>query len=248
MTKKLQVPTEKCENEAVGIFSDLARTGQKITGNNDEKLRESLSRSKSKVYQLAVCNEWEYFCTMTIDGAKHDRHDLKAFRKKLSKWINNYNGKHKTSVKYLLIPELHKKDPNAWHIHGLLMGLPEKHLTAFTLADKLPHTMRKLLKDGRKLYNWCDYAAAFGWVSMERVQNPEAVAHYISKYVTKNLGAKIELNDHVYYCSKGLKRAVPVLKAHLQKDLDPDFINEHIAIKTVHSMREVMEYFTPPNS
>lgn len=214
----------------------------KVTGANEEKLYSSLARSRSMVYQLAVCNDWDYFCTMTIDGEKHNRSDLKAFRRKLSKWFNNYNSRRETAIKFLLVPELHRDKTN-FHIHGLLYGLPDEHLTAFTLQDKLPRKMLKLIKAGRQLYNWQPYAASFGWVSVERIQKPEAIAKYISKYINKGIGKKIELNDHVYYCSQGLQRAEVVYKGKLTKDLNPDFINEHISIKTVGSMEEAMTYF-----
>jgi len=215
----------------------------KIRGKNDEKLYASLARSRARIREIAICNNWEYFITMTIDGAKHSRNDLSAFRKKLSKWLNNYNTKMQSNVKYLLIPETHKDGIN-WHLHGLLMGLPESHLREFTLDEKLPHYMRKLLKQGRKLYDWSAYSTAFGWVSAEKIQSSEGVAHYITKYITKNLGSQIELNQHVYFCSKGLKRAEVICRGKLAHDLGADYVNEHLKIKTFRgSLGDALGYF-----
>jgi hypothetical protein len=216
--------------------------GTKVTGKHDEKLHASLIRSRGMIRQIALCNKWDFFCTMTIDGEKHSRSDLKAFRRKLSKWFNNYNTNRQTKVKYCLVPELHKDGVN-WHIHGLISGLPVSHLQAFTLQDNIPRKMKQMLKQGRELFNWQEYAIVFGWVSLEQIIKPDAVAFYISKYITKRLGAMIELNDHVYYCSKGLKRAEIVYKGKLRKELEPDYENEHIAIKTVGSMEAAMDYF-----
>jgi hypothetical protein len=113
--------------------------------------------------------------------------------------------------------------------------------------------MIKMIREGRALYNWESYAAAFGWVSMEKIREPERVAYYISKYVTKGLGKKIQANNHVYYCSQGLTRAVEIRRGNLLKELDPDYMDEHFSIKTVQSLDEAMDYFEsevepPPDS
>ena len=115
---------------------------------NESKTREysSISRSRSKVFEIAVSNNWDYFVTMTIDSTKHARDNLKAYRKRLSKFLNNYNGKHSIKISYLLIPELHKCGNN-FHLHGLLAGLPIEHLTQFTHKDKLPRKILKMLLD-----------------------------------------------------------------------------------------------------
>ena len=104
-----------------------------------------------------------------------------------------------------------------------------------------------MLREGRQLYDWPAYADAFGWVSLERIINPEAVAHYIAKYITKRMGAKIALNDHLYYCSKGLKRAEVVFRGDLRQELNPDYINEYVSIKTVKCLDEALRYFADDN-
>lgn len=50
---------------------------------NEEKLENSLSRSRNKVFEYAYCNDWEYFVTMTLDKTKYDRYDL-GFKEKKS--------------------------------------------------------------------------------------------------------------------------------------------------------------------
>jgi hypothetical protein len=230
------------------VCDDGGEAKQKRGARSEVKYSESLSRSRSRVYDLSICNDWEHFITMTIDGAKHDRHNLRDFSEKLMKWINNYNGRYNTRIKYLLIPEPHSTRPGekeAWHMHGLVMGLPESHLKAFSVKDKIPEKMRKLIREGRALFNWPSYAEAFGWVSVERIAEPEAVAKYITKYITKRMGAKIAINDHVYYCSKGLKRARVIYKGGLMKELDADYVNKYMAIKRCRSLMEAAGYFRP---
>lgn len=82
------------------------------------------------IFELALCNDWEWFVTLTLNPEYHDRKDLKSYKKKLLTWIKNYNRTQKTNIKYLLIPENHQD--GSWHMHGLMMGIPEEHLREFT--------------------------------------------------------------------------------------------------------------------
>ena len=114
---------------------------------NTEKLSESLSRSRSKVFELSICNDWKYFVTFTLDRAKYDRYNLNKFIKDLSQFIRDYKKKYNTKITYLLIPEKHTD--GAWHLHGFLNGLPVEHLTPFSINDKLPIKIIKRLMHGK---------------------------------------------------------------------------------------------------
>lgn len=220
--------------------------GKKNTAGNTYKLDESLSRTRAKVYELALCNPWEYFVTLTLSPDGHNRKDLAAYKRQLSKWLNNLNYRHNINIKYLLIPEPHKN--GAWHMHGLFSGIPEEWLTEFTLQERLPHRVRRLLRKGRTIYNWTGYADKFGWVTCERIRNFDACAKYITKYITKELGnSGIELNHHMYYCSKGLKRAETVIKGHLTQEFEPDFYNDYVAIKSFDSLDDAILHFVDDN-
>ena len=240
-------PKEKpIEPESTDIMQRDTDMPKKLRGNSNGKLSESLSRSRSRVFEIATCNNFEYFITLTINANKQSRSDLKIFYKRLSKWINNYNSRNNTTIKYLIIPELHR-DNNNWHFHGLIKGLPEEHLTAFTLHDNIPKRMEKLIRDGRELYNWTAYSDTFGFVSVEKIRNHDAAARYITKYITKNIGNKIDLNDNVYYCSQGLSRATEVFRGDLRQDFEPDYMNKYVSIKVLSNEAEAFSYFADDN-
>ena len=199
---------------------------------NETKLDESISRTKSTIKELAYCNQWELFVTLTLSPKNYNRTDLKTFKKDLGQFIQDYNKKHKTRVKYLLIPELHKD--GSWHMHGFFMGLPFEHWRRFELDEKLPNKMLDSMKQGRVFYDWTSYRNKFGWVSMEEVQNREAVSNYVTKYITKELSRSItELNANMYYCSKGLQRAVEIKRGTISADKAPlwDFTNDYCKVK-----------------
>lgn len=82
---------------------------------SDEELeRISLSRTKRNIKELALCNNFEYFATVTIASTACDRYNLiecqKKFKRKL-KTIKKYNN----NFKYLFITEKHKD--GAFHFH-----------------------------------------------------------------------------------------------------------------------------------
>ena len=220
--------------------------GKKNTAGNTFKLEESLSRTKSKIYELAICNQWEYFVTLTLSPDGHDRQDLKAFKKQLASWLNNLNSRKKTNIKYLLIPEPHKD--GSWHMHGLFSGIPQEWLVEFTLQDKLPYKVLNLLREGRKIYNWPAYAKKFGYVTCERILDKERCAKYIMKYITKEIcNRSIELNFHMFYPSQGLKRAKTLIKGHLSQSFAPDFFNDYVATKLFDSYDEAIQHFIDSN-
>ena len=89
-------------------------------GSEEERLRSSISRAKSRVNELALCNEFEYFCTFTQSDELRDRFDLKAFRKDFAMFVRNENRRREKKIKYLLVPERHKD--GAWHMHRTSHG------------------------------------------------------------------------------------------------------------------------------
>lgn len=218
------------------------RSGKKNTAENEEKLETSLSRTKSKIFELALCNDWEWFVTLTLNPEYHDRKDLKTYKTKLSTWIKNYNRLHKTTIKYLLIPENHKD--GSWHMHGLMMGLPVEQLHEFSEDEKLPIKILIEIARGHKLYSWPSYAKAFGYITISEIISLTGVSKYITKYITKDLiGTRIGKNEHLYYCSQRLKRAEIIYQGHLTKELNEDYSNEYVKIKTVQSFEEAAAYF-----
>lgn len=99
--------------------SGFKKTKRGSTGNT-KKLEASVSRTKSRVIELALCNPWEYFVTLTLSPEKYNRNDLPTFKKHLSKFLNNLRFRYSWDIKYLLIPEQHKD--GAWHYARLVYG------------------------------------------------------------------------------------------------------------------------------
>lgn len=205
-------------------------------GTNTEKLQNNISRSKSKIFEYAMCNEFEYFITLTIDQEKYNRENLKVYYKSFSKFLNNYNAKYHTKIKYLFIPELHK-DGKSWHMHGLISGIPPEQLVNFDKIEGVP----KRLKN-HKYFNWGEYQEKFGFVSLGVIESTEKVSKYITKYISKGLTKTVhELNCRSFYNSLGLNKCVEIKKGTLEStsEIKYEFENDYCKIKWFDSFPDI---------
>ena len=107
---------------------------------SEEYFRQSISRTKRTIHDYALCNDFDYFVTLTFDRNKINASDLKLIKKQVGQWLNNYKKRKNINLKYLLIPELHK-DKEHFHLHGLISGIED--IKEFRLSIK-----------GVMRYNW----------------------------------------------------------------------------------------------
>lgn len=181
---------------------------------NDVKLLENISRAKSKIFEYGICNDWDFFVTLTIDQDKFNRYDLKSYYKSFSQWLRDYQKKYNLKIRYLFIPEQHQD--GAWHLHGLISGLPAEHLTINQYG----------------YFDWDAYKNKFGYISMDKLKDKEKASSYLLKYVGKGFGLNVtELNANLYYCSRGLKVAEVIKKGSISQNIEPDYSNDYIESK-----------------
>lgn len=207
-----------------------------IEKSSEERFSNSISRSKSRIFELALCNEFKYFCTFTQDEKLRDRFDLKEFRKDLAQLVRNLNRNRseENKIKYLLIPEQHKN--GAWHLHGLLQGITPDDLREFTLKEKLPERIRKQIAKGVKIYDWTRYRKAFGFFTCTKIESQTACAKYITKYISKDLQKTVhESGEHLFFASQGLKGRETILKNcdELCNVEEWDFENDYVKVKEI---------------
>lgn len=130
---------------------------------------DSIRRAKEKIYDIAMCNEFEYFITWTLDKEMIDRYDSALVSKKLKKFLNNFVVRKE--VRYLVVPELHQD--GAIHMHGLIAG-----------KLRMVDSGRKLL-DGRSIFNMPEWKLGFS-TAIELDNQKGRVSSYIVKYVQKD--------------------------------------------------------------
>lgn len=172
------------------------------SGNFKDPLREfdSLRRTKTKISDITICNDFDLFCTFTFSPEKvNDRADTSECKSKMQKWLKNQREIH-GKFKYVIVPEYHK-DGKSLHFHALFKNYKG------SLKDS------GKLQRGRKVYNITSYRT--GFTTAVKIDNIEKVSSYIKKYITKEM-PKFEGKKR-YWCSDNLKRPD---KIH-NPDIDP---------------------------
>lgn len=225
-----RVPFELWEKYEQGYYASKERAKKREKeqpkgGSEEERLRSSISRAKARVNELALCNEFEYFCTFTQSDELRNRFDLKAFRKDFAMFVRNENRRREKKIKYLLVPERHKD--GAWHMHGLLMGL--------TSDDLYPNEYGYL--------DWARYRRKFGFFSCSRIFDREATASYVTKYISKDMATENrEAFGHLFFASQGLKGREVVPWDYLQRcpKTDFGFENEYVKVLWADSLEEIV--------
>lgn len=153
------------------------------------KLDNNISRARTKIFEYAMSNDFDFFVTLTLNYRKQDRYCLDNFIKNFGQFIRNYRSKYGIKVEYLLIPELHKD--NAWHMHGLIKGIRQEDL----------------FYNENGYLDWRQYKAKFGYISMSRVRSKIAISKYITKYLTKSIDSHNDRkHKKLYYHTRGLKK------------------------------------------
>ena len=226
-----KIPDERKKKSAI----------KKQERSESERFSNSISRSKARIFELAMCNEFNFFCTFTQDQKMRDRFDLKEFRKDFAQFVRNLNRKRPDDkkIKYLLIPEQHKD--GAWHMHGLLQGIEKADLREFSLSEKLPERIRKQISKGVKVYDWTKYRKAFGYFTCTEIQNKNACSKYITKYISKDLQKTVrESGEHLFFASQGLKSRETIVKNSFEKCpvFEWDFENDYVKVKEIEIVRK----------
>ena len=192
-----------------------------------EKLDNNISRARSKIFELAYCNKWDYFVTLTINPEKYDRKNLNKYHKDLTQFFRDYKKKYDSKIDFILVPELHK-DGLSWHMHGLIKGILKEHLQ----------------KNEFGYLDWKHYKKKFGYISIDKIKSHEAVSRYITKYITKDMKNNVsELGAHTYYRSRGLLEKKEIKRGTLIKNvIDWEFKNEYIKIKWLNDGEKIEDY------
>ena len=201
------VKLKACRNKGFEILKN-----NKNTTNKEEIERISLSRTKKNIKEIALCNDFRYFITFTINSLNCDRFSLKNCQNKLKELLKSYKRKYKDFA-YLIITEKHKN--GAFHFHGLCKGL-----------------------SGTDLYiNKNGYLSSFhfdkmGYNSFSKIKNYNKCCNYITKYISK--GCVKNDKNQIYICSRGLKRAEKTeLNLFNDGDIYLGYTNDYCCIKNI---------------
>lgn len=147
-------------------------------------------RAKQDIFDLARANSWDYFVTMTLDGAKVDRYNYDEVVPKLQTFTK-FLRRH--GCQYLIVPELHKD--GAFHFHGLVQGVLE-----------MKYRETKYNKQGEPYDCFSIVGYNLGRSDISLVRDQARVSSYMTKYVTKELLQTVPKGKKRYWASRGLAR------------------------------------------
>ena len=155
-----------------------------------EDIERSKRRARAAVTDLARCNDFAYFVTLTLDAARVDRYDIAASLRPMRVLLDNAVRRH--GLRYILVPEHHKD--GAIHFHGLINSGAWELVDSGTLRlpdRKQPRKPRsqkeraRLLDDGAQIvYNIPDWKMGFS-TAIELYGDRNAAIAYVCKYIGK---------------------------------------------------------------
>lgn len=160
----------RCIFNPSGWDNGLDREYKRLNANGLNQRDDSVKRSRDKVYDIAMLNEFNYFITLTLDENKISRTNKDEILTALKRWLDNMVRRH--NLQYIIVPEYHK-DGESIHFHGLIKG-----------DLKLTDSTKKTAK-GQIIYNLQNWKYGFSTcISLD--ENYERVCNYITKYITKD--------------------------------------------------------------
>ena len=181
-------------------------TGEQRTEESiKHSMYNSLNRTKQKIYDYALANDWSngYFLTITFNQKFVDRYNYAECYKRINTFLKILK-RNNPDLKYLFVPEQHKD--GAWHFHGLIVNCDNLILIDSGKTSK-----------GKKIYNIDSKTYKYGFTTATKIEDTNKVSAYITKYITKELIESTK-GQHRYLFSKNLE--VPTVTTEWVTDIN----------------------------
>ena len=155
--------------------------------NKDDVLKATISRAKRNVREVALCNDFNYFVTLTI-ADKDVRYNIDLCFSKLREILKKIKRKYPDFI-YLFICEKHKD--GAFHFHGLVNNVYDFYYN----------------ENGYINSRYFDDLGFNSFLKITHDKNSkQKIGNYITKYITKDFCACSAGTS--YIVSRGVKRPV----------------------------------------
>ncbi len=139
-------------------------------------LESSRIRARAAIRDIALCNEFTHFFTLTLSPEEIDRYDIAEIERRVKNFLRNIS--QRKEFRYLLVPEFHQD--GAVHFHGLCI------LGSVRLVRAIdPHSNAPISTQNRQaVYNCPEWTLGFStFIPLDECR--ERVANYICKYLSK---------------------------------------------------------------
>lgn len=225
-----------------------------------ESIRTSISRSVRMVRELAACNPWKFFVTITLAPSNwKNRYTPDGLQDVIKSMVRRWRRKRKNGsaycpdFKYLLIPEMHKD--GAIHMHGFVSSMPPAECIPYTMADvnsskNLPKKICDKVRAGEQIFHSPTWEKLFGFNTFEPISDLDKASSYVVKYVSKEIGSTPFKSR--YWCSRKLSRATRIATYYFPNSSDyskqlNDYNDYMLSVAAVTKAKHTMhqESFVP---
>lgn len=155
--------------EAISEGDSFRENKKKRGVASDDTKERAVRRARQQIRDYALCSDFSYFVTLTLDREKINRYDMSEIVKRLRIWLDNRV--RRKELRYILVPERHKD--GAIHFHGFFnnaLGVVESGHTD---------------KGGHKIYNLPSWDFGFT-TAIELYGDYHRAVSYVCKYVGKS--------------------------------------------------------------
>lgn len=173
-----------------------------------ENAQRAARRARTKLRDIALCNGFSHFVTLTFSPERVARYDDREVMRKLRYWCENEV--KRTGLRYVLVPERHKD--GAIHLHGFMAWDGEPPMVdSGTLANVPGHKKPVRPRSERQRREWLAHGARpvynlwrWRWgfsTAMGLYGDYHQAVTYVSKYIGKNTeGGEVEkIGGRWYY-------------------------------------------------
>lgn len=168
-------------NDDIYIKKGKRIVERKKLSSDEEKERVSLCRTKRRIKEICLCNDFTSFGTVTINSQYADRYNLEEVQLKMRKICKKIKRKNK-DFKYIFVTEKH--EDGAFHFHGLFKDL-------------------EVYNNDFGYYSNTDFDT-LGFNSFSPIKDYNKACNYITKYITKDVVRAF--SGYVYFCSRGMNK------------------------------------------
>lgn len=220
--KKLNSGYEKIKKKSKHL--DDERNVQLVAPETDAE--RSLRRTKKKIRDYVLCNNFELFTTFTF---KDDRYNLDRCTQRMSTWLKNQQ-KRTSKFQYLIVSEYHKD--KAIHFHALMKDYKGQLVPA--VNDKTGRIIPGI-------FNFKSYTHGYSTAKTIRDSELDRIktGNYLIKYITKDM--PLFKGKNRYWASSGLKLPrVEDNPTEWYKDLTP--------FRTINTDYGIIDYYLLPEA
>lgn len=199
------------------VFTNFSNRGTSAILVNEENseeqdyLQKSINRTKTKISDYVLCNNFTHFATFTFDPKnskvknENNRHDFQKMSSLLKNWLKteqlNHFRHHGHKFKYLIVPERHKN--GAWHFHALLENYKNEIANFYTRKNNYI-TVSELKSKKKDKNRKFIVRYKLGRSEIAPIKDKTKMSSYIKKYITKELIQ--DKNAKRYWSSRNLKQ------------------------------------------